>query len=60
MRQPAPPAGVHVPVHVIVESMMHMDPVAHSTSSMQVPPSETWPENATVHGAGMLGFQKSR
>jgi hypothetical protein len=60
MRHDPPDASVHVPVHVTVESTMHKDPVAHSTSSMQVPPSGTWPENAAIHGAGRLGWvQKS-
>jgi hypothetical protein len=46
---------VHVPVHVTVESTMQGDPVAHSTSLMQAPPSETCPANTAVHDVGTLG-----
>jgi hypothetical protein len=31
-----------------------MDPLAHSTSSMQEPPSATLPENTAAHAAGTL------
>ena len=54
VRQAPPDAGMHVPSHVVVESTTHMEPFAHSTSSMQAPPSDTLPENATAHGSGML------
>jgi hypothetical protein len=37
-----------------------MEPFEHSTSSTQVSPSETLPENTAVHGAGILvGCNKS-
>src|ERR1039458_2770897 len=38
--------GLHVPPHPVVTS--HLDPFAHSTSSMQALPSGTLPENTVM------------
>jgi hypothetical protein len=52
---------MHVPWHVVVDMLPHQEPFAHSTSSMQAPPSVTLPENTDVHGAGMLdGLKKTK
>src|ERR1044071_4057048 len=52
-RQDRLEAGAHVPPHTGagLDVVSQREPFAHSTSSMQAPPSGTKPENTASHGA---------